>query len=778
MTAKYNPAKIEKKWQKVWSGQRLHLTKDSVAKKPNMMILTEFPYPSGNLHVGHWYAFSVPDIYVRYQRMRGNNVLYPVGFDAFGLPAENAAIKNKTSPKVWTEKNIKHMTKQLESMGATFDWTREVSTIDPDYYKWTQWFFIKFYEKNLAYRASTRVNWCPKDKTVLANEQVVGGRCERCDSEVIQKDLTQWMFRITKYADHLYDDIDNLDWPEATKLAQKNWIGKSQGARIKFSLTDVSGQPDGKHSVEVFTTRPDTVYGVRAIVVSPELAQKWINVGWPANEEVKKYIKKSLTKRELERQESKAKTGVNAGIWAVNPINNEEVPVWIADYVLGGYGTGAIMAVPAHDERDAEFCSAFNIPTGEAPLADAEKVLAELELKGVGSKETNYRLRDWVLSRQRYWGVPIPMIHCSDCGYVPVPEKDLPVKLPKLDDFTPTDDGRSPLAKAEKWLKVRCPKCGQWAERETDTMDTFVDSSWYFLRYTDPANKKAFADKKKMEKWLPTDLYIGGAEHNTMHLLYSRFYVKALNDLGYLWFSEPFTRRVNHGTILGPDNQKMSKSRGNVVDPDAEVARYGADALRMYLAFMGPYELGGPWNPGGISGVYRFLNRAWAFVSEGYGGKAKGDASADAVVNKYIKVIGEEIGQMKFNTGVSNLMKLLNELEGKQLAGGHYKTFLKLLAPFAPHMAEELWQSVLKNKKSIHLEKWPEYDESLLAEETVTMAIQINGKLRDTVQIKKGLTEAQARELVLAREKIKQHLEGKEIRKFIYIQDRLTNIVI
>ena len=775
--SKYNPQKIENKWQRYWETKKLYSAKDSVSDKKNFMLLAEFPYTSGNLHMGHWFTYSIADIYARYLRMNGYNIMYPIGFDAFGLPAENAAIKNNSTPDAWTKQNIRNMIKQLKSIGAAFDWSRVVDTSSPDYYKWTQWIFLKLYEKGLAYRGETMVNWCPKDKTVLANEQVVNGCCERCDTPVEQRKLTQWMFKITSFSDALADDLKNLDWPEDTKAAQVNWIGRSEGARIKFYLTDIPGQEDKKHFVEVFTTRADTIYGATFVVISPELSQKWIDKGWKASGEVVKYLKGSLSKRELERQEAKDKTGVDTGMYAINPANNKKIPVWVADYVLGHYGTGAIMAVPAHDERDREFAEKFELPISDAPLEDSQKIIKLLEEKGLGKAETNYRLHDWILSRQRYWGAPIPMVHCSKCGYQPVPETELPVKLPKLADFLPVEGGKSPLARAEKWVKAKCPNCGGPAERETDTMDTFVDSSWYFLRYTDPKNKKEFASKGKMSRWLPVPLYIGGREHNTMHLLYARFITKALHNLGVVDFSEPFLSRRNHGVIMGPDGKRMSKSRGNVVDPDAEVAKYGADTVRMNFAFLGPFEQDYAWNPKNISGTGRFLNRVWNFINKLEEPKET-NKEAERVINKYVKEIGDDIKNMKFNTGVSGLMKLLNELEDKWLTAKQYETFLKLLAPFAPHIAEELWQEVLGNKSSVHLEAWPDYDETLLAEETVTVAIQINGKLRDTVQVKKGLAEDDIKKLVLSREKIKNYLEGKEVRKFIYIQNRLTNIVI
>ena len=822
----YNPIKIEKKWQKSWKKQGLYITKDKAGKKENFMLLVEFPYPSGNLHIGHWYAFSLPDILARYLRMNGKNVMYPIGFDAFGLPAENAAIKHDINPNDWTQKNIKYMTGQLESMGATFDWSRKVNTTDPGYYKWTQWMFIKFYENNLAYKAKSIVNWCPKDKTVLANEQVANGRCDRCGTEVIQKEIEQWMFSITKYAEDLIGGLKDLDWQETAKTGQLNWIGRSEGAKIKFYLTDIKRQPDKKHFVETFTTRADTIFGVSAVVISPELAQKWIAVGWKADSKVRAYINSSLARRELERQETEAKTGVDTGINATNPANGEKVPVWIADYVLGHYGTGAVMFVPAHDERDFELAKKFGLFIKEvirpenrvhdfglgaftddgilinsgrfSGLKSEEargKILKYLSEKKLAEKEINYRLHDWVLSRQRYWGVPIPIVYCPSCGYKPVPEKELPVKLPRLDDFKPSDSGKSPLAKAEKWLQTTCPNCGGKAERETDTMDTFVDSSWYFMRYTDPKNTKVFADKKKMSQWLPVPMYIGGAEHNTMHLLYSRFFTKALHSLGYISFSEPFIGRRNRGIILGPDSQKMSKSRGNVVDPDDLVAQFGADTVRIYLAFMGSYEQGGPWSPGAINGVHRFLNRFYNMfknfnlqntaykLQSGSKSKALRDKTIEQTLHKTIKKVGEDIENLHFNTAVSEMMKLLNAFEdfislGFKLSTVNCKLFLLLLSPFAPHLAEEIWINVLGNKKSVHLQKWPRYNPRLIKNDAIDFIIQINGKFRDIIKLPAESLEKMVLDFALRNQKIKKYTDGKEVKKVIFVPDKLINIIV
>ena len=836
---KYDPNKIEHKWQKYWEAKKFyHIKKGNLPSHKasegqgrNYMLLTEFPYTSGNLHMGHWYAYAPPDILARYLRMKGHNVLYPIGFDAFGLPAENAAIQRNISPNAWTEDNIKHMTKQLKSIGTTFDWSRVLKTNDPQYYKWTQWIFLKMYEKGLAYRAKTFVNWCPKDKTVLANEQVKDGCCERCGTEVEQKELVQWMFKITDYADRLVDDLDMVDYPETIKTAQRNWIGRSEGALIKFLV------PNSKEYIEVFTTRADTLFGATYLVLSPEHSMVTKITRDENLNIVNNYLEEVKKKTEIERLHiDKSKTGVATGGHVVNPINNEKIPVWVADYVIGWYGTGAVMAVPAHDERDNEFAKKYNLPIrqvveggdyekrafvedGKLTNSDSfdglgsenarKKIVEKLKDKKLAEFKKNYKLHDWVLSRQRYWGVPIPMIHCEKCGYQPVPEKDLPIELPKLDYFKPTDDGRSPLAKVKNWVKLNCPKCGQEAERETDTMDTFVGSSWYVLRYTDPKNKKEFASPDKISQWLPTPLYIGGSDHNTMHLLYSRFFTKVLYDLGRLPFSEPFLRRVNRGWVLGPNNQKMSKSKGNIVDPDVEVKKFGSDTVRMYLAFMGPFEQGGSWDLKGINGVFRFLTRVWNFISEPVEPKTS-DKEVDKILNKATKEIGDDIRNLKFNTGVSGLMKLLNAIEDKwhirgtplstsyvpttvfstssllarsslnarSLTKKQYGTFLKLLAPFAPHITEELWQTVLKNKKSIHLEKWPKYDEMLLSNELIELVVQINGVKRDVLKITKRLSEEEVKNIVFGNENIKKHLAGKEIKKFIYVKDRLANIVV
>ena len=827
--SKYNPKKIEKKWQKDWEANNLYRA-DENSEKPKYYQLETFPYPSAaGLHVGHPKGYIAEDIHARYMRMNGNEVMYTMGWDAFGLPTENYAIKIGKSPQEVAKANVKNFKRQVKMFGLSYDWDREINTSEPEYYKWTQWLFLQLYKSGLAYQKLAKVNWCSQDQTVLANEQVVDGFCERCGAAVVQKEMKQWFFKITDYADRLLADLNDLDWPEETTKRQKDWIGKSEGAEIEFSVG--SGIFTYLKNIEVFTTRPDTLFGATYLVLAPENGMvqelKRAIQNW---EEVEKYVEQAKRKTELQRMrgaenppslhqdgatEGQGKTGVELkGVKAINPATKEEIPVWVADYVLGSYGTGAIMAVPAHDWRDFEFAKKFGLPvqevvrggdvlkevyegngklidSGEFSGMDSEKAKLEITKFVGGEMQTRYKLRDWSVSRQRYWGVPIPIIYCKECGTVPVSGNDLPVKLPTLKDYRPK--GVPPLASSEKFLKVKCPKCGGSAERDPETLDTFVDSSWYYLRYTDPRNDKEFAGKEKLNYWMPVDLYIIGAEHATLHLLYARFISKFLHDLDYLKFKEPFLKLRHVGLILGEDRQKMSKSRGNVVNPDEIVEKFGADASRLYWMFMGPLEDAQPWDIGGAVGLFRFLDRVWNFINK-LEEPGETNEEAERIINKYIKEIGDDIKNMKFNTGVSGLMKLLNELEEKwhfrgtplstsslnarSLAKKQYETFLKLLAPFAPHITEELWREVLGNKNSIHMEAWPDYDETLLAEEMVIIAIQVNGKLRDTVQVKKGLSENEIKEMVLGKEKIKKHLEGREIKKFIYIQNRLTNIVI
>lgn len=763
----YEPKEIEKKWQKKWRESGIYKTPDVLPGKKNEMVLVEFAYPSGNLHVGHWYAFSVTDIYARYRRMMGGNVMFPFGFDSFGLPAENAAIKRNLNPRDWTYSNIEFMKNQLDSMGTMFDWDREVITSDPEYYRFTQWLFIQLFNKGLAYRTKANANWCSSCKTVLANEQVVGGVCERCGTVVEQRAMEQWMLKITDYADRLIDEIPE-SWPQPIRDSQANWIGRSVGAEIDFKISD------SDKIIKVFTTRPDTLFGATYLVLAPDhqLVSELISqIG--NKDEVEAYVEKTKRKTELERiSEAKEKTGVILkGINAIHPGNGEKIPVYIADYVLSSYGTGAIMAVPSDDERDRDFAEKFGLPViSEYKPAQFEEY---------GKKVTKFKLRDWVVSRQRYWGCPIPLVFCASCNeWHPVKDSDLPVVLPEINDFLPTGDGQSPLAKVSDWVKTTCPKCGGEARRETDTLDTFIDSSWYFLRYTDPKNKDLFADKSKLASWMPVSFYSGGAEHTTMHLLYSRFFHKALFDLGLVNESEPYTNRLNRGLILGPDGNKMSKSKGNVIDPDEYVSRLGADTVRTYLAFIGPYNEPGsyPWNPDSIVGVKRFLERV-------YGLRDRVDLESavikdESVRAQAIKKVGESLKSLKMNTGVSSLMVYLNSLEKQDLVSREeYETLLKLLAPFAPHLSEEIWES-LGHQNSIHLEAWPSFDESKLQSDEVLYVVQIASKIRGKFLAPANLSQAEVEERAKALPEVEKWLSNKTIIKSIFVPNKIINFVL
>jgi leucyl-tRNA synthetase len=987
MEERYSPKTIEPKWQSEWEKSGLYRTPDTVPGKENYYQLVEFPYPSGNLHVGHWYAFTGPDIHARYMRMTGKNVLFPIGFDAFGLPAENAAIKRGLDPRVWTEENMAHMREQIASMGTSFDRSREVITCHPEYYRFTQWLFLRLFEAGLAMQRTTAANWCPSCKTVLANEQVKDGKCDRCGSEVVKKELPQWQMLITKYADRLIDDLDGLEWAGEIKTAQKNWIGRSVGTTVKFTIHDsrlkndskiqnlneeeiaTSQTPRNDSSIEVFTTRVDTIFGCTYVVVAPEhpLVASLLNdkiqiSNFKNGKEVEEYVERTKKRSDIERTGlDKEKTGVKLeGIEAVNPFTGESVPVYVADYVLGSYGTGAVMAVPAHDERDFAFAKKYGLPinqsvtpdfpgfnttkkvlevleriyskakekgvsvwalgglscafhagivyrghsdidlivkddkdqraiveifsdlgfrevrrkevsrglmnvvyanddeievdigpnVGEFGLMDEdfeedeknlngfrslvlsarfaramkeqqlknrekekdridweylngkvfvddgvlvgsgdftglssadarEKMTAWLEERGMGGKKTQYRLRDWTISRQRYWGVPIPLVHCEKCGWQAVPDAELPVVLPEIDDYLPREDGKSPLAKATDWVNVTCPKCGGVAERETDTMDTFVDSSWYFLRYADAHNAEVFASREKLDVWMPVDFYSGGAEHVTMHLLYSRFFHKALFDLGLVTQSEPYVLRRNRGLILGPDGNKMSKSKGNVIDPDEIVADLGADTMRLYLAFIGPYnEVGNyPWNPAGVVGVRRFLDRVWR-IHERITNKESLDASR--LMHRTLAMVTGSLEDFKLNTGVAALMGCLNELEKLEtIPKGAWELFLLMLAPYAPHIAEELWSRLGgRNTESIFLASWPVADPKFLVDEEMTIVISVNGKVRANIVVPAGSDEESVKALALAHDRVKPFLEGKEIRKTVFVQDKIMNFVI
>ncbi len=798
---KYNPKKIESKWQKYWKENKTFATPKKVDPKKKRYILDMFPYPSGaGLHVGHPEGYTATDIYARYSRMLGKHVLHPMGWDAFGLPAENYAIKQGTHPNVTTQKNIKRFREQIQAIGLSYDWSREIDTSSPDYYKWTQWLFLLFYKHGLAYKKEARVNWCPKDNTVLANEQVINGRCERCGSEVIQKMLSQWFFKITDYAEALLDDMEGLDWPEPIKAMQRNWIGKSEGALVSFSIVD------SKKTVEVFTTRPDTLFGATYLVLAPEhelveeLREKITNI-----KEVESYIKITQKKSELQRTSlEKEKTGIELkGVTAINPATQKPIPVWIADYVLGTYGTGAIMAVPAHDTRDFEFAKKYKLPivqvvainavqgslkeaaTGEGVVINSgsydglKTAEAKLKMSKVfGKTKVQYKLRDWLVSRQRYWGAPIPMIYCDKCGMLPVPEKDLPVLLPQDVDFKPT--GESPLVRSKKFHKVNCPKCKSPARRDSDTMDTFVDSSWYYIRFADPKNKKAFTDKKSIQEWLPVDLYVGGAEHAVMHLLYARFFAKVLHDLKFVTFKEPFVKLRNQGLILGPDGEKMSKSKGNVVNPDEVIAQYGADTLRIYEMFMGPLEDSKPWDTKGIVGVRRFLERVWSLGEQITKQKNKKNTESEKSqkeLHKLIKKVTEDTESFRFNTAISAFMSFLNEMKDETLSTTSFTDFLKLLYPYAPHISEELYL-MLGGKQSLQLQAWPEFDPKKIIDSTVDLIIQVNGKVKDKVSLPVNSADQVVEAAVLALPKIKTLLAGGKPKRIIIVKNKLVNIVI
>jgi len=813
MAQKYNPREIEKRWQQRWATDHIYEVGED-HRRPKFYALTMFPYTSGDLHVGHWYAMAPSDVYARFKRMRGYNVLHPMGFDAFGLPAENAAINHGIHPYEWTMRNIANMRRQLKSMGTIYDWNREVVTCLPDYYKWTQWFFLKFYHTGLAYRAEAPVNWCPRCQTVLANEQIVGeGFCERCSTPVIKKELEQWFFRITKYAEELLNH-SQLDWPERIKIMQKHWVGKSEGAEISFWLEHGGAE---QKEIRVFTTRPDTIFGVTFFLLAPEhpLVSKLTAPEHKA--EVDEYIAWCRRQTEYERVAiGKEKTGVFLGSYVVNPMSGERVPIWITDYVLPTYGTGAVMAVPAHDERDLEFARKFKllvrtviappgwtgeelteaytesgtmVNSGEFSGLPSEKgyevICALLEEKGWGKRTVIYRLRDWLISRQRYWGAPIPIIYCDKCGIVSVPEEDLPVLLPPDAEFKPT--GESPLKYCQSFVNTTCPKCSGPARRETDTMDTFMCSSWYFLRYTSPETRDAPFDATKMKYWLPVDLYTGGAEHAVMHLFYARFFIKTLRDIGLVDFDEPFTRLFNQGTIIYCGD-KMSKSRGNVIAPDEYVAELGADAVRGYLMFIGPWELGGEWNDRGIVGVSRWLNRVWSLVTADYASRVI-DPEAEKeflhLTHKTIKEVTADLERFRFNTMLSSLMEFSNYLSKVKESGAVSNSlweeaisyFLLLLAPTAPHLAEELWNRT-EHPYSIHNQQWPEYDEELVKEEEITLVIQVNGKLRDKVIVPASISEVEAKEVALGRERVKAYIDGKKLTRVIYVPKRVVNIVV
>jgi len=826
---RYNPQKIEPKWQSIWQKTEIDKAED-FSKKPKFYCLDMFPYPSGEgMHLGHVENYTGTDIYSRFLRMNDKNVLHPIGWDAFGLPAENYAIKHGTQPAITTEKNIAKIRKQCKQMGFSYDWSREINTTDPDYYRWTQWIFLLLFKRGLAYEAYTPINWCPSCKTGLANEEVVDGACERCGTTVTKKKLKQWLLKITAYADHLFSDLKDLDWPENIKLMQENWIGKSKGTEAIFKAKSPSGE---EFDIPVFTTRPDTLFGATYVVLAPEnpLVNKLTDKKY--KNKVKEYIDKTGRETDTERLSlEKEKTGLFIGAFAKNPVNNQKIPIWISDYVLLSYGTGAIMAVPAHDTRDFQFAKKFNLPiievispTGkptalnkafveEGKLINSEKfdgmssqkareaITSYLTKNKLARKKTYYKLRDWIFSRQRYWGEPIPIIHCQKCGTIPVPEKDLPVKLPDVENYQPTGTGESPLAVIKNWVNTKCPKCGEPAKRETNTMPQWAGSCWYFLRYVDPNNNKEIFDKKKIKYWLPVDLYVGGAEHAVLHLLYARFWNKFLYDEGLISFKEPFLKLINQGIVLGSDGQKMSKSKGNIVNPDKLIKKYGADTLRLYEMFISPFEEVKICDSKGIEGIVRFLNKVWdlsvqiAVVknkfskSESFPNPLREvvETETKRLLHKTIKKVTEDIEGFRFNTAISALMELINELieakekvkieEAPEMWRENIEILLILLSPFAPHVAEELWQR-LGFTESIFVEKWPSFDKRFIKEDNVTLVVQVNGKVRDELIVPIGTKKNKASELALGGGRVKKHLEDKQIIKTIYVKDKLINIVV
>lgn len=772
---RYNPKEIEKKWQDIWAKSGIYEAQDN-SQKPKWYSLVEFPYPSGaGLHTGHIRSYTGMDVVSRKRRMQGFNVLYPMGWDAFGLPTENYAIKTGRPPQDVTTENIATFKRQLQSLGYSFDWSREVNTTDPSYYKWTQWLFLQFFKAGLAYKSETPINWCLNCKIGLANEEVVNGLCERCGGPVEKKNKSQWMLRITAYAEKLLDGLDDVDFLPDIKTAQVNWIGKSEGAEIIFPLAPtVIPAEAGIQSIKVFTTRPDTIHGATYMVLAPEhelveaLKNKITNF-----EEVKEYVAKTKTKTDLERSAlDKTKTGVELkGIKATNPANQKEIPVFIADYVLTGYGTGAIMAVPAHDERDSEFAKQFSLPITDEPLADTDEVLEKVN----GKKTTQYKLRDWVFSRQRYWGEPIPLVNCAKCGWVAVPDDQLPVKLPEVENYQPRDDGESPLASVTDWTSTACPTCSGPATRETDVMPNWAGSSWYFLRYTDPKNDKEFASMENMKVFEPVDWYNGGMEHVTLHLLYSRFWNIFLFDQGLAPTKEPYKKRTKHGMILASDGKKMSKSLGNVVNPDELIDEFGADSLRLYEMFMGPFDQAIAWDERGILGPERFLKRVWDISSRPH---FFIEATQNPVLQKLhqtIKKVSEDIESMSFNTAISSMMEFVNMASGK-VSQSDWLLFIQILAPFAPHIAEEIWTN-LGQKESLHTHPWPDFDPVQLESDSFDLVIQVNGRLRAIIHAQKGITQAEAEALAQADKQAQKWLTNHP-KKVIFVKDRLVNFII
>ncbi len=801
----YQPLVIEPKWQKYWQERQFYqaLEPSCAGAQKKLYLLVEFPYPSGEgLHVGHVRSYAAMDVIARKHRMEGENVLFPIGWDSFGLPAENYAIKTGIHPEITTQKNIANFSRQMKSLGLSFDWSRQVNTADPEYYKWTQWIFIQLFKKGLAYQAEIPVNWCPKCLTGLANEEVVGGNCERCGTPVVRKEIKQWLLAITKYANRLLCDLDTVDFWEKIKTQQRAWIGKSVGAAIDFSVVGIN------EKITIFTTRPDTIFGVTALVLAPEhpLAAQLINYA-ANNKAITDYITQARQKSEFERLNlEKERTGIPLEeIWAINPVNGEKIPVWLGDYVIGSYGAGAVMMVPAHDRRDYDFAKKYNLPikeviaggnitreafvdygilinSGQFSGLDSQtaiqKITEWLEKNNFGKKTVNYKLRDWIFSRQHYWGEPIPIVHCPQCGAVPVPEDQLPVKLPYVEKYQPTGDGSSPLAAITDWVNTTCPQCGKPAMRETDTMPNWAGSNWYYIRYCDPHNNTALAAPDKMKYWLPVDWYNGGMEHTTLHLLYSRFIYKFLFDIGVVPTAEPYKKRTSQGMVLAANNQKMSKSRGNVVNPDDIVREFGADTLRIYELFMGPFDQAIAWSEDGVRGARKFLGRIWHLVLECQNNPAS-DKTLLRAVHKLNQKISADIEQLKFNTALAAYMEFLNAAEADKVGVGRdiIERMLLILAPFAPHICEELWQ-ILGHSESIFKESWPVADAGLVREDTIDLIIQVNGKLRAKIKVPDGILQEQAIELALNSPEIKKWLNNQPIKKTIYIPARLLNFVI
>ena len=800
---KYDHKLVEKKWQDIWDEAHCFEAENGSEKK-KFYALVEFPYPSGQgLHVGHPRSYTALDIVARKKRMQGYNVLYPMGWDAFGLPTENFAIKNHIHPAEVTKKNVARFKGQLKSLGLSFDWSREINTTDPNYYKWTQWIFLQLFKKGLAYKKEMSVNWCTSCKCVLANEEVVNGVCERCGSEVVHKTKSQWMLAITKYAQRLIDDLDDVDFIERVKVQQRNWIGRSTGAEVDFKTTEGD-------TLTVYTTRPDTLFGATYMVISPEhpAVEKWADK-LKNIDAVRAYREEAARKSDFERTElNKDKTGVKLdGVGAINPVNGHEIPIFVSDYVLMGYGTGAIMAVPAHDDRDWEFakkfgCEIIEVVSGGEDVQKAAftakdetgilvnsdflngktvkdaipAMIAWLEEKGIGHAKVQYKLRDWVFSRQRYWGEPIPLVYCEKCGWVPIPEDQLPLTLPDVESYEPTENGESPLAKMTDWVNTTCPCCGGPAKRETDTMPQWAGSSWYFLRYMDPHNDKALASKEALEYWSPVDWYNGGMEHTTLHLLYSRFWHKFLYDIGVVPTKEPYAKRTSHGMILGENGEKMSKSRGNVVNPDEIVDTYGADTMRLYEMFIGDFEKAAPWSPKSIKGCRRFLERVWGLAEK----VQEGDEYSkqhEVLMHRTIKKVGEDADNLKANTAIAALMTMLNEFYDKGVNKAEYMTFLTLLNPFAPHITEELWQQ-MGGEGLLSVAPWPAYEDAKTVEDTVEMAVQVNGKLKCTIKLPVDCDKQVAIDTALAEEKVKNAIAGKEMVKQIVVPGKIVNLVV